>query len=159
MAHAPIRTHLCLFTTGSSISTMFLSNLPSDSLRARAIAWKSFGGVVNFSAGLHLIDQLGKGSEECSVCKPFAYSRLLRLFPWLTLYADNANLLITIMLSILLLLTSKFFKSFLIVLICIFKDFVVSYSNKIRYTYACTLIIYILFQPVIFEIHMVYKSY
>ena len=86
MAHAPIRTHLCFFTTGSSISTMFLSNLPSDNLRARAIAWKSFGGLVNFSAGLHLIDQLGKGSEKCSVCKPYAYSRALRLFPCMTLY-------------------------------------------------------------------------
>ena len=74
------------FTTGSSISTMFLSNLPSDNLRARAIAWKSFGGLVNFSAGLHLIDQLGKGSEKCSVCKPYAYSRALRLFPCMTLY-------------------------------------------------------------------------
>ena len=80
------RISVC-FTTGSSISTMFLSNLPSDNLRARAIAWKSFGGLVNFSAGLHLIDQLGKGSEKCSVCKPYAYSRALRLIPWLTLYS------------------------------------------------------------------------
>ena len=77
------------FTTGSSISTMFLSNLPSDNLRARAIAWKSFGGLVNFSAGLHLIDQLGKGSEQCNVCEPFAYSRALRLLPRMTLYTNK----------------------------------------------------------------------
>ena len=81
MAHAPIRTHLCFVYNKLVNYNHVIVKLAFGQPARESNRLKIRGRLVNVSAGLHLIDQLGKGSEKCSVCKPFAYSRSLRLFP------------------------------------------------------------------------------